>query len=274
MTTVGYGDIHPVSSGEKAFTAFFLLVSIVAFSGMVGAVTEVVHQFFGKNVQHKSAMLNLGRYMKWRRLPYHLQRRLRRYMQYRWEHGGLNLGFRESDIMKDLSPALRIAVLARVYGPPLKEARHFKWLIRHQLAFERLLAKVRFATHAPGDVLFLDSELDDSLYFLQVGQLGLFYSAENGEGYQECVVVKAPAHVGLTALRSLATANPLERGNILRPCSALCSTHCEMLIIVINDLRDLLDSMPKLWPEFSSWYRDEQPRVRFYEEKTDEVDRD
>ncbi|KAF4658985.1 Potassium voltage-gated channel sub H member 4 [Perkinsus olseni] len=272
MTTVGYGDIHPVSSGEKAFTAFFLLVSIVAFSGMVGAVTEVVHQFFGRNVQHKSAMLNLGRYMKWRRLPYHLQRRLRRYMQYRWEHGGLDLGFKESEIMRDLSPALRISVLARVYGPPLKEARHFKWLVRHQLAFERLLAKVKFATQAPGDVLFLDSELDDCLYFLQVGQLGLFYSVESGEGYPECVIVKAPAHVGQTALRLLATNKPSERENILRPCSALCSTHCELLTISIDDLKTLLDSMPKLWQEFAEWYSSEQSKLRFYEEKTERED--
>ncbi|KAF4690610.1 hypothetical protein FOZ60_017218 [Perkinsus olseni] len=272
MTTVGYGDIHPVSSGEKAFTAFFLLVSIVAFSGMVGAVTEVVHQFFGRNVQHKSAMLNLGRYMKWRRLPYHLQRRLRRYMQYRWEHGGLDLGFKESEIMRDLSPALRISVLARVYGPPLKEARHFKWLVRHQLAFERLLAKVKFATQAPGDVLFLDSELDDCLYFLQVGQLGLFYSVESGEGYPECVIVKAPAHVGQTALRLLATNKPSERENILRPCSALCSTHCELLTISIDDLKTLLDSMPKLWQEFAEWYSSEQSKLRFYEEKTQRED--
>ncbi|KAF4676108.1 hypothetical protein FOL47_006716 [Perkinsus chesapeaki] len=267
MTTVGYGDIHPISANEKAFTVFFLLVSIVAFSGMVGAVTEVVHQFFGRNVQHKSAMLNLGRYMKWRRLPYHLQRRLRRYMQYRWEHGGFDLGFKESDIIKDLSPALRIAVLARVYGPPLKEALHFTWLLRHQLAFERLLASVKFMTQAPGDVLFLDSELDDSLYYLQVGQLGLFYSAEAGESYPECTIVKAPAYVGQTALRLLATNNPRDKEKILRPCSALCSTHCELLSITIEDLRTLLDSMPRLWEDFFEWYTEEFNKTRFYEEK-------
>ncbi len=40
MTTVGFGEIHPLTGNEKIFTIFLILISIVVYAYSVTALTE------------------------------------------------------------------------------------------------------------------------------------------------------------------------------------------------------------------------------------------
>ena len=40
MTTVGFGEIHPLSGNEKLFTIFLIVISIVVYGYAITALTE------------------------------------------------------------------------------------------------------------------------------------------------------------------------------------------------------------------------------------------
>lgn len=45
MTTVGYGDITPISNIEKAYIVFITLVSSIIFAYSVNTIGSILHEF-------------------------------------------------------------------------------------------------------------------------------------------------------------------------------------------------------------------------------------
>lgn len=174
MTTVGYGDIHPISKQEKQFAVVMLLVAIIAFSACVGSVTELVKSMNSSKGLYRSQMNDLARYIRWRRLPYDLQMRLRRYLQYRWEHES-DLAAKEESILAQVSPSLRKQICCHLYGSQMKRAPFLCWVAKddakHHIAFEWLLLRCRSSFRAPGEMLFFAGQRDPTMYTIIKGKL-------------------------------------------------------------------------------------------------------
>ena len=45
LSTVGFGDFHPVNTQEKIVTAFIMLVGVSVFSFIMGSLIEILHQY-------------------------------------------------------------------------------------------------------------------------------------------------------------------------------------------------------------------------------------
>lgn len=180
MTTVGYGDISPVSKSEKIFGVFFFLVSIITFSGVVGSVGEVFASFGEQTATMRSELAQLTQYMRWRSLPAHVQKKMKDYVQYFWEQNGAQAS-NELGILSTFSPTLRQQVASHVFGSHLKTAPFLGWLVPHDVAFECMLLQCRTELHAPGDFLFTVGEVAKKIYALVEGRVAL-YEALSDEG--------------------------------------------------------------------------------------------
>lgn len=278
MTTVGYGDLSPVNSDEKLFGIFYFLLSIVAFSGVVGSVGEVLHAFQNASASKRSQLSELKQYMRWRKIPTHIQQKLRHFLTYSLEHCESDLADQEDQILEQLSPALRQQVCSFVYGDAFKNLTCLAWLFedRRTLPKDVFLTHVRTELHGPGDLIFIAGELADKVYALYEGTMIMMkrradIAAMHSNEYiklleyqHKCVMLdyettgKAnlssedsyviignqddPRHVGHEALLELVNDVPQTR-----VCSAVSHDHVQLHSFRIPDLIKVLHKFPWLW---------------------------
>jgi len=126
VTTVGYGDVVPVSNSERQFVIFCTFIGNLAFAYMIGKMTamaarvnasgqqftakmDAVVRGFSCNVVVRVGCLMLcdisqNEFMRHHMLPKQLRKRIRAYYDTFWAHG---IYFNERKILAELSFSLR-----------------------------------------------------------------------------------------------------------------------------------------------------------------------
>ncbi|CEM37368.1 unnamed protein product [Vitrella brassicaformis CCMP3155] len=172
MTTVGYGDIQPITHAERVFTVLFLLSAVAVFGATLGSITQHLSSSAMANEWYRAQMTNLGRYLRWRDFPITLKGRIRRHLEYVWDQDN-DLALREQDLLPQLSLTLRRQVAMHVCGKYMAAAPFLKWMAAYPSCIETLAERARWMWQGPGDVLFERGQIDDNVYFLTLGRLVL-----------------------------------------------------------------------------------------------------
>jgi hypothetical protein len=284
MTTVGYGDVYPVSPKERLFCVFFFLLSIVAFSAVVGSVGEVFQSFSRMSQEQKAHMARLAVYAKWRRLPHQTYIKMKQYAKYVFE---VNEGMmqNEQEILAMISPALRHQCCNLIFASALRPAPFLTWVSQHEIAFEILLVKAKGEIHAPGDILFHVGQVGSKMYALtegtitvtDIGMAGMNLPREtmklldpnafslgdlenkrsstsggSGGGKTPSKVLEAPSHFGGTVLMALVDPMPIPAPQ-LRPFTIVSETHTQFAAIDVEDIRDVMERFSFLQEDLENW---------------------
>jgi hypothetical protein len=96
MTTVGYGDVIPKSSSEKLYSMFSMIVACIFFAYTIGSIGGTISKQTAEESRYREKSIAINRYMKRHTLPYDLQFRVRRYLEYVWENK--RYAFNETEI--------------------------------------------------------------------------------------------------------------------------------------------------------------------------------
>ena len=90
LTTVGYGDYHPINSTEMAICAFMFLVGVIAFSFVMGNFTDMLMEFkriTAENEDHAGLSRFFGllkRFNKGHPLSKEMTLEIEDYFEYYW----------------------------------------------------------------------------------------------------------------------------------------------------------------------------------------------
>ena len=82
MTTVGYGDITAITINEKIYAMFAMIVACGVFAYTVGSIGSLVSKQNAMENAYREQVVAVNRYMRKKELPYDLQFRVRRYLEY------------------------------------------------------------------------------------------------------------------------------------------------------------------------------------------------
>jgi hypothetical protein len=81
MTTVGYGDIYPITNKEKLFAMLSMLVACGVFAYVVGSIETIVRRSNTIESQFKEKILHINQYLMHQKVPKYLIRQVRRYLE-------------------------------------------------------------------------------------------------------------------------------------------------------------------------------------------------
>src|SRR5262245_31487328 len=95
LATIGYGDLTPTTDAQIVFTMVVMLLGVAVYGYVIGNVTSLLANIDLAKRHYRENMERLGAFMHYRDIPPILQRRLRDYYAYLWEH---RLGYDEASV--------------------------------------------------------------------------------------------------------------------------------------------------------------------------------
>lgn len=166
LTTVGYGDITPLTNAQTIYTMFVMVLGVGMYGYVIGNVANLLANVDMARAHYVSNMERLSTFLKYRHIPVALQKQIYDYYAYLWEH---RMGYDESTVLSQLPAALQSEVsivLKQDYIekiPFLKGA--YRELIR-DMAFE-----LRPVVFTPGTYVFRAGDIGRHLYFINHGKV-------------------------------------------------------------------------------------------------------
>lgn len=120
ITTIGYGDIVPISTLERTYTTLIMLLGAACFAYVISQVSNIYSELNASSVQNRVLMDSVIDLQKSRNLPDDLVFDIRRF--FKREHLRQRV-VTESNLLKGMSRDLRVNVLKHIYGAHLERSR-------------------------------------------------------------------------------------------------------------------------------------------------------
>eukprot|EP00937_MAST-01D_sp_MAST-1D-sp2_P003452 g3452.t1 len=148
LTSIGYGDVLPVTRAEYAWVTFFMLIGAVCWAYIIGSFCGVVATLDLHTTEFRQTMDELNQFMKRNGLPHPLRRELRSYFH---QARSLQEARSSKRLLEIMSPTLKGTVAMHTVGSVL---HHVPFLQGAEPAFIVALAQVMgSAVFAPNELL-------------------------------------------------------------------------------------------------------------------------
>ncbi|MCB0549833.1 MAG: cyclic nucleotide-binding domain-containing protein [Phaeodactylibacter sp.] len=166
ITTVGYGDITPITPTEKIYAIFAMLMGLGFYGFLIGNITRLLSKKDPAREHYLDNMEKLSVAIKYRSLPLSLQRRIHDYYSYKWRK---RLGFDEEDFLEGLPHSLKRQVALHFKREILERIPMFSQA--SQEFIESIALHLNPAVFTPGDYIFRAGEAGEEMYFIVQGRV-------------------------------------------------------------------------------------------------------
>ncbi|GMH57971.1 hypothetical protein TrRE_jg2233 [Triparma retinervis] len=169
LTSVGYGDIHPMNYHEQLFNVFLMLVGCVGYAFCIGATSNFIANFNVRKKQKAKLLKNLENFMSDAGLPLDLREKCRNATTVAANHISLELRAKQS--MENLPNSLRLEIMLFMYR---KVVRDIKFLRGMATEFPNFVAKCASMMQLPmkvqlGELIVQEGSASEDMYFLVTG---------------------------------------------------------------------------------------------------------
>jgi hypothetical protein len=119
MCTIGYGDIHPETSGEFIVVICLELIAGVLIAYVIGEIGLLFTRYNMASDSYRERQRFVLKYLKLKNIPKELLLKVKRYLDYNYEVKR-DLKIDESEVMDMLNDDLRITLTLYTNGKILK----------------------------------------------------------------------------------------------------------------------------------------------------------
>jgi voltage-gated potassium channel len=166
LATVGYGDITPKTNLQMIYAMVVMILGVGIYGYVIGNVTSLLANLDMATNHYRETMDRLTAFMRYRRLPTDLQRRIRDYHAYVWEN---RLGYDEATTLAELPISLRTDVALFLRRDFIERVPLFRGA-SHELVRE-LALELRPVVFTPGDYIVRVGQFGRHMYFISRGRV-------------------------------------------------------------------------------------------------------
>ena len=179
MTTIGYGDVTPITNPEKIYVMIMMILSSGVFGYTMSRIGSILQSFNETSLEYKVQLFQINKYMKRKNVPKELQARVRKYIEYTLDPDKTNQ-IDEKKLFDSLSKNLMDEITVFINGNIIKQ---YEFL--YKIFSPGLLFKISFNLHefiyGPEEVIVSENVLeeDPAIYFLTSGIVTVFNQNSN-----------------------------------------------------------------------------------------------
>uniref|UniRef100_A0A7S2P502 Cyclic nucleotide-binding domain-containing protein n=1 Tax=Zooxanthella nutricula TaxID=1333877 RepID=A0A7S2P502_9DINO len=196
VTSIGYGDLYPVSDFERVIDATIMIVSqlwvakvFADFNILIAMHSQWRAQRHQRRTQTSVALKHMG-------VPLALRQRVIAYQDYVWD---VHKGLRAQESIKDLSVSLKEEIRSILYHRLVATAPFLQHMSSQ--ALRHILNSLTDCNHLPSEFIIRRGDAGAELYFLRDGRAGVFLSVNTPSWEdQEHKVVTRGDYFGEVAL--------------------------------------------------------------------------
>ena len=165
VTTVGYGDILPVTDGEIGFVIFTAFVGTAVFAFILGEMQMMVGKRNVSDLEFDAKMESVTEFMAFKRFPSKLRKAVRQYYHTIWKS---NIIFDEKAILSDLSPELRHESAMHLRAGVIAKVSFLRTAT--PVLLEHLAHRLNAEVVGKGFTVMRAGEIADCMYIIDTGE--------------------------------------------------------------------------------------------------------
>ncbi|KAF6172869.1 hypothetical protein GIB67_035423 [Kingdonia uniflora] len=167
LTTVGYGDLYAINTGEKVFNIFFMLFNIGLTSYLIGNMTNLVVHSATRTFVMRDTLHQILRYASKNRLPDGLKEQMLAHMQLKFK----TVEMQQDEVLEDLPKAIRSSLAQHLFKRTVEKAYLFKGVSEDFIV--QLVAEMKAEYFPPKVDIVIQNEMPTDFYVLVSGSVDL-----------------------------------------------------------------------------------------------------
>mmetsp|Transcript_24728 Transcript_24728/g.43565 ORF Transcript_24728/g.43565 Transcript_24728/m.43565 type:complete len:433 (-) Transcript_24728:533-1831(-) len=171
VSTVGYGDIFPVTVNEKIYSSFIMILACGIFAFTLASVGGLITDQTAEARIYRRQSAKVSLFLKSKGVPDDLQAKAKRYLEYRWSVKKRRLD-KDKEFISFLSEPLRDEINLCILGKVIVSYRLFRQFDKSFIA--ALTKQLKYEFFAPRDVVFNQGEVGEKIYFIKTGLVDLY----------------------------------------------------------------------------------------------------
>jgi CRP-like cAMP-binding protein len=166
MTTVGYGDFVPQSTGERLYAVVAMIIGATIFGYVIGNVASMSMTADIAGMRKQERITNVLGYMKEKNVSTELKRKVESYLEFYFEHCS---GFEDTSLIDELPEQLQTRVHEFLHGPTVDKFTKTLFKDIRRDAATRIISKLRTEVFVAGDILFTQGDIGQAMYLVEKG---------------------------------------------------------------------------------------------------------
>jgi hypothetical protein len=172
MTTVGYGDIVPVTNNERLYSMFSMILACGIFAYVIGSIGTFLSSRFDDEMIFKQKIMYVDQFLRSNSMNKNVRIKVRRYLEHVLERKR-EQKIDEAQVLDLLNKNLKEEIIMHLNGLLLKNGS-FSSIARFDEFCLMLTSMMKVETLNPGDVIFHKGDLSLRLYFINSGIVTIY----------------------------------------------------------------------------------------------------
>jgi len=165
ITTVGFGDIHPISSGARLYAIAVMCIASAFIGSMISVLAHYTRGMLDDEIENKVAQA--ADFMRRRRVPRNLQRRVRNNLRHLLRHESVTS--MDPELLGLLSPAVQSELSLALLSSTVMQ---FPLFMGANRAFVAEIAQAHTGMrYFPGDLVAVHGQAMEEVVFIIQGRL-------------------------------------------------------------------------------------------------------
>ncbi|KAH9608817.1 hypothetical protein KSS87_013255 [Heliosperma pusillum] len=184
LSTVGYGDLHPVNEYEMLFDIFYMLFNLGLTSYLIGNMTNLVVHGSSRTRLYRDSIQAASSFSLRHQLPYRLQEQMLAHicLKYRTDSEGLQ----QQEILDSLPKAIRSSISVHLFYALVDKVYLFHGVSK-DLLFQ-LVSEMKAEFFSPNEDVILQNEAPSDFYIIVNGS-AVVGEAKKGDIFGEISVL-------------------------------------------------------------------------------------